>query len=160
MPNLLVTSVLIIRPQKRMPFGILFSMRQDFMLLARRARRELTVSALVLRGLEGRCKILLRRTLSEGECRIASENPGWILLRSRTLSSGAQSPLAQILQNIEKRKKGCRSASLFPFLDATRFELAASASRTQRSTKLSHASMLFCSKNHYKSILLQSQAYK
>ena len=31
---------------------------------------------------------------------------------------------------------------LFLLVDATRFELATSASRTQRSTKLSHASIL------------------
>ena len=59
---------------------------------------------------------------------------------------------------IRKKFVKCCKSMLFPckakkrnpckirvsLVDATRFELATSASRTQRSTKLSHASMCFC----------------
>ena len=57
--------------------------------------------------------------------------------------------ISDYLQTLKLNKFAKKNAA-FPkknsafLIDATGFEPAASASRTQRSTKLSHASLLFC----------------
>ena len=66
--------------------------------------------------------------------------------------------LHHIIQSIKKGRKPLILKDFQP-LDATGFEPAASASRTQRSTKLSHASItaLSCSENYYIIIVSESQ---
>ena len=67
-------------------------------------------------------------------------------------STGSRGPLYvpnSVRSWIDHKFKSCRNDKKEPFsrtillVDATRFELATSASRTQRSTKLSHASILY-----------------